>query len=89
MLKVSPAIALNQLLNTGNQDLNQCKVPSDRRKPLLAKIPKKGDHSRDPVRATASLRSQVIQDSNMYSKHTKLRIYKSCVTIVILYGAEM
>ena len=41
MPKISPAIALNQLLNTGNQDLNQCKAPPDRRKPLLAKIPKK------------------------------------------------
>jgi len=70
MLKVSPAIAFNQLLNTGNQELKQCKVPSDRRKPLLAKIPKKGDHSRYLVRATASIRSQVTPDKKMYSKHT-------------------
>ena len=27
--------------------------------------------------------------SKMYSKHTKLRILKSCVTSVLLYGAEM
>ena len=37
MLKASPAIALNQLLNICNLTLNQCKAPSDWRKALLAK----------------------------------------------------
>ena len=45
MLKASPPIALCQLLNICNQILDQCKVPSDWRRALLAKIPKKGDPS--------------------------------------------
>ena len=45
MLKASPPIALCQLLNIWNQILDQCKVPSDWRRALLAKIPKKGDPS--------------------------------------------
>lgn len=42
MLKASLAIALYQFLNICNQTLGQCKAPSDWKKSLLAKIPKKG-----------------------------------------------
>ena len=45
MLKASPAIALNQLLNICNQTLYQFKAPSDWRKALVVIIPKKGDPS--------------------------------------------
>ncbi|KAL9958657.1 hypothetical protein ACROYT_G035706 [Oculina patagonica] len=41
MLKASPAIALYQLLNICNQTLDQCKAPSDWKKSLLAKVPRK------------------------------------------------
>ena len=45
ILKASPPIALDQLLNICNQTLDQCKAPSDWKRALLAKIPKKGDSS--------------------------------------------
>ena len=46
MLKANPTFTLNQLLNICNQTLDQCKAwPSDWRKALWAKIPKKGDRS--------------------------------------------
>ena len=45
MLKASPPIALDQLLNICNQTLDQCQAPSDWKRALLAKIPKKGDPS--------------------------------------------
>ena len=38
-------------------------------------------------RAYATLNS--LLRSRTYSKHTKLRILKSCVTSILLYGAEM
>ena len=45
MLKASPPIALEQLLNICDQTLDQCKAPSDWKRALLAKISKKGDPS--------------------------------------------